>query len=144
MPAWGCPGLSFLTTCLTPQLAGKLHRCGRGQSDGQRAEGKPQPPPAQVSILQPGVGARKSLSRPSWREHRGDSQASSFSVGQTPELVAFRNAHTMRCILVATSSWPVRSDPLASHSLQENSLGMDGAICIATALKGNHGLTYVK
>uniref|UniRef100_A0A8B9G552 NLR family CARD domain containing 3 n=1 Tax=Amazona collaria TaxID=241587 RepID=A0A8B9G552_9PSIT len=27
--------------------------------------------------------------------------------------------------------------------LGENSLGMDGAICIATALKGNHGLTYI-
>lgn len=29
-------------------------------------------------------------------------------------------------------------------SLQENSLGMDGAIFIATALKGNHQLTYIK
>lgn len=47
-------------------------------------------------------------------------------------------------LLVATCPWLVLSDPPASHSLQENSLGMDGAICIATALKGNHGLTYVK
>uniref|UniRef100_A0A8C3QBR6 Uncharacterized protein n=1 Tax=Geospiza parvula TaxID=87175 RepID=A0A8C3QBR6_GEOPR len=42
--------------------------------------------------------------------------------------------------------WPhvlALSDPPASRSLQENSLGMDGAICIAMALKGNHGLTYV-
>lgn len=45
----------------------------------------------------------------------------------------------MACI----PSWLVLSDPPASRSLQENSLGMDGAICIATALKGNHGLTYV-
>lgn len=29
-------------------------------------------------------------------------------------------------------------------SLQENSLGMDGAIFIATALRGNHQLTYIK
>ena len=47
-------------------------------------------------------------------------------------------------LLVATSPWLVLSDPPAFLSLQENSLGMDGAICIATALKGNHGLTYVK
>lgn len=32
----------------------------------------------------------------------------------------------------------------SSASLQENSLGMDGAIFIATALKGNHQLTYIK
>lgn len=67
-------------------------------------------------------------------------------MGQTPELVAFPNAHAhgMHSLLVATSPWPVLSDSPASRSLQENSLGMDGAICIATALKGNHGLTYVK
>lgn len=29
-------------------------------------------------------------------------------------------------------------------SLQENSLGLDGAIFIATALKGNHQLAYIK
>lgn len=61
-----------------------------------------------------------------------------------PERVALPNAQSMHSLLVATSLWLVLSDPPASRSLQENSLGMDGAICIATALKGNHGLTYVK
>lgn len=50
----------------------------------------------------------------------------------------------MHSLLVAACPWLGLSDPPASRSLQENSLGMDGAICIATALKGNHGLTYVK
>lgn len=60
--------------------------------------------------------------------------------------MAFPNAHAhgVRSLLVGMSPWPVLSDPPTSCSLQENSLGMDGAICIATALKGNHGLTYVK
>lgn len=50
----------------------------------------------------------------------------------------------MHSLLVATPTWLVLSDPPASCSLQENSLDMEGAICIATALKGNHGLTYIK
>lgn len=58
-----------------------------------------------------------------------------------PEQGAVPSAHSL---LVATRPWLVLSDPPASRSLQENSLGMDGAICIATALKGNHGLTYIK
>lgn len=61
-----------------------------------------------------------------------------------PEQVALPNAQCMHSLLVAACPWLVLSDPPASHSLQENSLGMEGAICIATALKGNHGLTYVK
>ncbi|KAI5105703.1 NLR family CARD domain-containing protein 3, partial [Silurus meridionalis] len=32
---------------------------------------------------------------------------------------------------------------LRSLNLQENSLGMDGAIFIGNALKGNHNLTYI-
>jgi len=51
----------------------------------------------------------------------------------------------LACEKMLASLFP-NSNNIFAHvcSLQENSLGMDGAIFIATALRGNHQLTYIK